>query len=316
MEPKNDNQRGRTQRDMWTPLRMGDLSPEDIRRAKILLDRIPELPVSVHQVLKLTADPKTSSQDIAEIVSSDPVLVSNILMMVNSSYYGINRKIDNLRLAIVLLGFNEVRSIAIRSGFSNAVKRIGAQTGYDTSNLWAHSYLVSSCSEWFAGDDDPQRAGMLLTLGLLHDIGKFALYTLGIMMKDRGVRPHSEEAVPPDAHLLEKEEILFGVNHPIIGGMLARKWNLSERICASIEYHHHPSFFGGKDIPSDFTFEIAAACISDLIVNRMENSDIHLKTPHPMFFEQLGIEPQLDRAVNPELADRLERARAFIAEIG
>ncbi len=299
----------------WVPLRSKDLAPDDMKRVRTVLDRIPELPVSVHQVIQMTSDPKASSKDIADIASSDPVLVSHILMMVNSSYYGISRKIDNLRLAIVLLGFDEVRSVAIRCGFSRVLKKFGTQTGYDASALWTHSYLVSVCAEWFAGDDDPQNAGTLLTLGLLHDIGKFALYFIGMLMKERGIRPASGDRMPPEAPLIEKEDRLFGVNHSIVGGLLSRRWNLSERISSTIEHHHHPSFFGMSEIPADYLHDVAVVCISDLIVNNREGAMTVSSLPHPRYFEMVGIEPDLDRAVIPELANKLDHARDFISSL-
>ncbi len=303
---------GKTDEIPWVPLRLKDLTPDDMKRIKTVLDHIPELPVSVHQVIKLTSDPKASSKDIADIVSSDPVLVSHILMMVNSSYYGLSRKIDNLRLAIVLLGFDEVRSVAIRCGFSRVMKKFGSQAGFDASALWVHSYLVSVCSEWLAGDDDPQQAGTLLTLGLLHDIGKYALYSIGVLMKERGIRPASAERISPDASLIEKEDKLFGMNHPIVGGQLARRWNLSEHICAAIECHHHPSFFGMNEIPSDSIHDVAMVAIADLIVNHRAGIVTVPETLHERYFHLAGIEPDLEKAVSPELAEKLDKAREFI----
>ena len=312
MEEMSDRGHSPAHRDIWIPQRMKEMNPEMIQMVKSVLDLIPDLPVSVHRIIQMTSDQKTSTKEIAEIASSDPVLVSNILMMVNSSYYGMRRKIDNLRLAIVLLGFNEVRSIAIRCGFSGALKHLGGHAAYDTTKLWVHSYLVSQCTEFFAGEDDPDRAGTFLTLGLLHDIGKFALYAVGLLMKQRGVKPAGAEAVPHDAHLLEKEELLFGVNHAIVGGMLTQRWNLSERICTVIECHHYPSFFGINEIHPEYVDDIAAVCISDLIVNRMENPECRMKYPHPHFFKILGLDPDPDHAVAPELAEKLDRARRFL----
>jgi HD-like signal output (HDOD) protein len=294
----------------WIPLRSGDMTPEIMKRAREVLDRVPDLPVSVHRVIEMASDPDTSPKEIAEIVSSDPVFASNILMMVNSSYYGLSRKIDNLKLAIVLLGFNEVRGIAVRCGLSRALGSSGGGKSIDTGNLWSHSYLVGQCAEYFAGDDDPQKAGTLLTLGLLHDIGKFVLYIYGTHMKQLRVRPVSASPPSPASHLLEKEEHLFGVNHAVLGGLLARRWNLSDRICTTLECHHQPSFFEMEDIPKEYLGDIAIVCISDLIVNRREHPEGRMIQPRPGFYELLGFDP--DRALSPELEKKLDRARRFI----
>ena len=61
--------------------------------------------------------------------------------------------------------------------------------GYDTRNLWLHSYQVSVCSEAFIGEKNPKMAGVYLALGLLHDIGKFLLYNIALAMKQKGIKP-------------------------------------------------------------------------------------------------------------------------------
>ena len=100
---------------------------------------------------------------------------------------------------------------------------------------------------------------------MLHDIGKFALYTIGMHAKRMGMKAHGLHDMSPNASLLEKEERLFGVNHAIVGGMLAQKWNLSDRISSVLEYHHFPSFFPIEDVPEDYRENVASVSIADII---------------------------------------------------
>lgn len=295
--------------DVWVPLRRDDLSPEALRQVSETLEQVPELPVSFQKIIQLASDPDSESKDIAEAASSDPVLVSHILMMVNSSYYGLSRKIDNLRLAIVLLGFNEVRNIAIRSGLSQALARLGG-SAVDTRGLWAHSYLVSLCAESLAGTDDPQRAGVALTIGMMHDIGKFALYAIGVMMRSKGIPPARIAA--PDACLMEKEEALFGVNHAVAGGLLAGRWNLSERMRQAIECHHHPSFFGAGEIPAESVEDVATVCIADIMANRALSPERRIRPPHPYFFEVLGLDPEMPLTAPPDVMEKFEYVRGIM----
>lgn len=296
--------------DFWVPLRRKDISPDVLKPMDAMLDRIPELPVSVQKIIRMASDPESDSKEIAEVAALDPVLVSQILMMVNSSYYGLNRKIDNLRLAIVLLGFNEVRNIAIRCGLSRVADQCGGSTA-DTRSLWEHSYLVSVCSEMLTGEDDPQRRGVVFTLGLLHDIGKFALYAVGMIMHRNGIRPAQGGDLARDAHILKKEERYFGINHAVVGGMLAERWNLSERVRAVLECHHLPSFYGMNEIPSEYLEDIAAVCIADLMVHVTVNPEVKIKAPHPFFFEILGLAPTLE-SIPPEITGKINLARGDI----
>jgi HD-like signal output (HDOD) protein len=310
MDEENEKNSDGQTTDFWVPLRRKAITPETLRSMEVVLDRIPELPVSVQKIIQMASDPECDSKEIAEVASLDPVLVSHILMMVNSSYYGLSRKIDNLRLAIVLLGFNEVRNIAIRCGLARVTSQFGETTA-DTKSLWEHSYLVSLCSEMLIGEDDPQRRGVVLTLGMLHDIGKFALYTVGMIMHRNGIRPAQTGEIARDAHILKKEEHLFGINHAIIGGMLTERWNLSERIRIVLECHHFPSFYGVNEIPSEYLEDIATICIADLMVHVSTNPLVKIKAPHPLFFEILGLAPSLEH-IPLEIGEKINRARSEI----
>ncbi len=162
--------------------------------------------------------------------------------MINSAYYALNRKIDNIRVAIVFLSFDTIRSIAIQNRFLRELSEVDEVGLYNREDLWIHSYLVSVNAEALTSNEDPLQMGVLVTMGILNDIGKFALYNIGMMMREKGFTSPFLNDISPNTSLLKMEEILFGVNHSIISGMLVCKWNLSERISTVLEYHHYPSF--------------------------------------------------------------------------
>jgi HD-like signal output (HDOD) protein len=237
-------------------------------------------------------------------------------MMVNSSYYGLNRKIDNLRLAIVLLGFNEVRNIAIQSGFLKAVSDLKSKLYYDRKKLWTHSYFVSICAEGFVSEDDPKKAGTFMTMGILHDIGKFALQSIGEMMEQKGMIKSPIREFSSDLTTLANEQNVFGVTHTVIGCLLGERWNLSDRVCAVIEYHHHPSFFSHVILPEEFLEDISAVCIADLVVNTITEESRLYKTPDKLFFDAIGYSPPLGTFITDELKEKLERAREYAEILG
>jgi len=294
-------------------MRLNDVHPETIKVVNSVIDKIPDLPLSVSEILRMVSDEDSNLEELVEMVSSDPMLVSNILKVVNSSYYGLSHKTDNIRLAIVLLGFKEVKKIVMRSGFARALGKGKTYKNYDTRKLWLHSFLVSICTETFSSEDDQQSRGVLLTLGLLHDIGKFALYDIGMLLIERGVKPEGVGNMAELDYLLEKEERLFGVNHSIVGGLLARKWNFSERFVSVLEFHHYPSFFGISEIPAEYEKEISAVSISDLVVNKFLNEKNILPEPHPHFFDLLGFNPPLENIMTEELVKKLENGKEFVS---
>jgi len=243
-------------------------------------------------------------------------MVSKILKAVNSSYYGLSKKTENLHLAITILGFNEVRKIALQSGFTEIFGEGWVYKGYDTTDLSKHSYLVSICAETLAKERNPKHAGTLLTLGILHDIGKFALFKLAVLMKKKRVRPYRLKTFSTRSNLLEKEEVLFGVNHTVVGNMLAEKWQLSEKICQTLGYHHYPSYFSLDSIPQEYLEDVVTISFSDLIVNRVVGKLIQLPEPAPEYFDILGLTAPLDNVITEQMKKTLEDAEEYTKQIG
>jgi len=308
--------RNEVHEDSWIPLLAKDIDSDILKQVTAMIDIIPDLPVHVHEILRIVSNYESNSKEVSKLASSDPVLASKILNAVNSAYYGLTKKTDNLRLAIVLLGYGEVRNIALRCGVSSVMGSGGDYKGYSTRALWRHSYLVSVCSENFEEDKESDRAGVLLTLGLLHDIGKFALCNAAVIMRKKGIKiKGTKYSSSSTSYVLEKEQQLFGINHAIIGAMIAKKWGLSKRICATLEYHHYPSFFGIDSIPKEYVKDVTIVSISDQIVNTIAGEKNLLPKPSPEFFEVLGLDSSLDKVITQDLKNKLEKAKNFLMYI-
>lgn len=297
----------------WVPMRLKDVPHETVRSISAIIEKIPELPLSVHKILELAASDTAELDALVEVVSSDPALVSSLLKIVNSSYYGLGRKTENLHLAIVLLGFKEVGKIALKSYMARNLGKGFIFENYDTRGLWGHSYLVSVCAEALVSEDNVQKRGLYLTLGLLHDIGKFALLDIAMLFKKMDIKPKPSAAVSEEDYLIEKEEKIFGVNHNIVGGLLARKWNLSERMASVLEYHHSPTFFGLTEIPQEYLEEITTICLADIIVSKYQGIRNPVPEPHAHFFKMLGFTPPAENLLTPSLKEILDKAQSFMA---
>ena len=299
----------------WLPKTRKDLSPETLRIIKEVLNKIPKLPISVRKIIEMAADMDIGAKELAEVALTDPVLSSKILTMVNSAYYSLNRKIDDLRVAIVLIGFNAVRNLAIQDRFLQMLGEGEDASLYDRERLWIHSYLVSVCAESFASPDDPRRSGILMTQGILHDIGKFALYVMGTLMRKKGVKLVYAGGKDASMNLLRKEEQVFGVNHTVIGGMLGNKWNLSERVCSALEFHHHPSFFTTREIPPACLEDVSIISVADFLVNRFLGEPTDIPEPQRPFLDALGLKRPLDSLLTDKLKAKLEKGREFVGSL-
>ena len=298
----------------WKMMRRENVNPKLLNFVTAVLQMFPELPESVQKIMTMIYDPKTSSREIAEIAALDPILVNNILRKLNSAYYQLDRKIEDLNFAIVVMGFNEIRDLAIQTGL---VKKLGVEmTGgeYNPRDLSAHIYAVSICAEELSNNNSKE-TGILMSLGMLHDIGKFALHTIKTHQERLGIKTKGVDDLPKDACLLQWEEHLYGVNHAVVGGILAKNWDLSERSQTVIEYHHYPSFYPIESVPDQYRQDIALISIADYIANNLLYNKTRIPKPHPSYFEILGFDPDIENLVSPTLRKKFVRVREFISNI-
>lgn len=135
------------------------------------------------------------------------------------------------------------------------------------------------------------------------------------MMRKKGLKllyPGENEA---SMNLLRKEERIFGVNHTVIGGMLANKWNLSERICSALEFHHHPSFYDINEIPPKYLEDVTIISVSDHLVNRFLNEATQIPEPPRAFLDVLGLKHPIGGLLTGALKSKLAQARELLENL-
>ncbi len=218
------------------PSALPALPSEETRRLVQRVVNLPALPVVITRVLRLVEDPRSSAQDLVRVIGSDQALASRILRLANSAFYGFQREIVSLSHAVVLLGFDTVRSIVLAATVFNTVTDGGAASAFDRREFWRHAVATASGARMVARSlrmVDPEVAFLG---GLLHDIGKVVL--------DRFFYRRYAEAARLAASLpcliREAEMTLFGVDHAEVGSWLAERWHLPPAFIEPVAFHHRP----------------------------------------------------------------------------
>ncbi len=188
----------------------------------------------VTYLLNLIADPKASSKDIARVVSSDPALSANVLKIVNSPIIGLRNKVSDLVLAISLLGYNQIRDIALEISVSQA---LNAKQNAQMMRLWKHSFYCGKISEIIAASLG-RMAGEAFTMGLLHDIGKILLAYANYDAFETSLNNYRYQR----GKVLhwQSEQATIGLTHAEIGGLACVRWQLPDLFYRVIWYHHVP----------------------------------------------------------------------------
>lgn len=213
------------------------MGKETVQKVIDRLKDIPTLPTVIHKIIEIVDSPNTSATDLNKAISMDQALSAKVLKLVNSAFYGFPKKIETLTQAIVILGFNTVRSLALSISMVDFLSGGKGKHSLDYQEFWKHSIATSILARAIAKKAFPPMAEEAFVAGLLHDIGILILdqFVPGEYAKVYEVL--HKEKLP----LHQVEKMVMQITHCDVGRMLAVKWNLPDTLLYSISYHHDPS---------------------------------------------------------------------------
>ncbi|HEY3374527.1 MAG TPA: HDOD domain-containing protein [Candidatus Aquicultor sp.] len=197
---------------------------------------LPPFSAIANRALKLTNDPKSSAVDISRVISYDAAFTARVLRMANSAYYGFTRKITTVSEAIVILGYETLKSVVLaltlQKFYDQEVKGYGLEKG----DLWKHSVGCALAARLIANQVRYPQVEQAFVAGLLHDVGKIILNQYVRKEIDNIV----ELAAQQGLSFAEAERRILGFDHQDIGSKVAEKWNFDEKIVEAIYQHHRP----------------------------------------------------------------------------
>ncbi len=197
---------------------------------------LPAMPHVASKVLELSSDPDTSAQLLQKVIADDQAMTARILKIANSAMYACSRQIKTLSDAIVMLGFNSIRSLVVTSAARNLYSSGSARMGLKERLLWEHSIGCAFACRLLVEKRKPALTEEAFLAGLMHDIGKLVL---NLQLPER-----FEEIVQivynENREFHETEMELLGFDHTRVGALLVNKWKLSPLLEEVIGLHHDP----------------------------------------------------------------------------
>ncbi|MFH1023019.1 MAG: HDOD domain-containing protein [Planctomycetota bacterium] len=203
-----------------------------------VIQDMPAVSPIVGKMTEISHEMDTSARDLVKIIMIDPVLTGKVLRLVNSSFYGLSQSVNSLAQAIVLLGVNTVKSMALSTAVVSTLFHEEEGFPLTPQEFWRHSLAVAVGAKLLAKERKVTSAELetYFVAGLLHDIGKI----LFIRTEPARYRRAIEEAREFEVSLPFAEIALLGYNHCRAGRMLARHWKLDPTLSIVIERHHRP----------------------------------------------------------------------------
>lgn len=193
---------------------------------------MPNIPKVVQELIESFNSSDVDSSLIASKVSKDQAMTAKVLRMANSAKYGGHRQVGSVNDAIVLLGFNSLRTLVLASGLTGAFK---TPEGFDINEFWRKSFAIASISKWLANLSPNIDNETAFTCGMLFDVG--GLLTHILLNKEAC---EVDRVVAKGADRVEMEEARFGFTYTEAGAELANRWKFPEEIVDGIRHQLEP----------------------------------------------------------------------------
>jgi HD-like signal output (HDOD) protein len=275
----------------------GLLTDDSIRRRVGALRDLPSLPRTYDALTQALTDPRTSLQKIARIVEQDVGISAKILQLVNSAFFGIGHCVSNIEHAVIYLGTNTLRSLALSVEIFRVFEPNKALPGFSLEELERHARLAAHIA---ARLPVPMHlADITMVAGMLHDVGKLIL---AWKFPDR-FKKMLRQAAEEHCSLYEVEEREYGFSHAEIGAYLLGLWGLPYMLVEAVAFHHRPN-----RVPHQNFDAVAAVYVANLLA-------YELATPSPEVSLENTIETSQDELAALGVQENLAGWRAMAAEI-
>ena len=270
---------------------------------------MPSLSVTTTRVLEICNNPGTSAIDLNRVIELDPVLMGQVLRLVNSAFYGRRQTVTTLPRAIIMLGVNTVKNLVLSLAVLKVMRQDGAYNAFSMEDFWLHSLCTGVAARWLA-DAKGLSADVrwdCFVGGLLHDLGKIPLNGLFSSEYAEIVAQVAQSGVS----LHEAERDVFSVDHTEVGGMIARKWKLGGMLEDCLVCHHSPERAHFRN-----ACRVAIVGLADLCARNFEIGNAGSNMASDEDFASLSVERGFTAedltGLRTALSEEIENAKAFL----
>lgn len=277
------------------------------------ISHIATLPEITLKIVELVEDQTSTAQDLHAVISKDPALCSRILKVVNSSFYGLPGQIGSINRAIVLLGLNAVKNIAVSASLAKLFRGGELCPSFSARDLWTHSVAVAAASKQISdviGLNAPDEAFLA---GLMHDIGIMVemQFNRQKLIEVFGTIAPEGSAGAPRGEMLDAERALFGATHQDFGRGLSEKWKFPKTFAAVTGYHHNP-----LEAPEGARVLPCIAYVADRLAGEAGagfRADLQAFDIDPAVMEQINLQTDQLELIKSQLAEQIADVQAVLA---
>ncbi len=271
------------------------------------ISHIATLPEITLKIIRIVEDPESSAQDLNKVITNDPALGARILKVVNSAFYGLPGQIGSINRAIVLLGLNAVKNIAIAASLAKLFRGGQICPQFNAKDLWQHSVTVATTTQLLAKEIGLGLPDEAFLAGLIHDIG------IMVEMQARRaklVEAFEKHAANPGMGFRDVEKQVLGASHEQFGMALCKHWKFPASFSFVTGYHHRP-----MELATPNRTLTALVHVADVLSKQQKTgftADIEVDQPFEQILKDMNITPQRIENVLNALPQATEEASALI----
>lgn len=193
-------------------------------------------------ILKVVNDIHSKPKDLEAIIRLDPPLVAKILKVANSAYYSPPSEIDSVDRAVVMIGYDALKYIALGQKVRGIFSKRASAEGFSRSDLWKHCVAVGVMGRVLYNHIHGEGGTNLYTAGLIHDIGIIAIEQF---LPD-AFQAIFQTAAENGVDLNQVEKKILGFNHAELAVQIIAGWKLPQELVSAIGAHHTKAEDGWK----------------------------------------------------------------------
>lgn len=289
-------------------------SPESkIKKVIGSIRNLPTPPIVFEQIQKVLNNPDTSVGDVASILSEDPAMSVKVLKLTNSAFYGLQREIDSVKHAVMIIGLEAVKNLVLSASVLNMFKSNNENKEFHES-FWRHSLSTAFASRLLAKDFrdgkvfNPDPA---FSTGLIHDIGRMIICCF-MEEEHKQIMKLAEENHNLSINIIEQK--VLGFDHAMLGKELALTWKLPDRMADAIGFHHNAT---APNESEDFAYLI---CLADYAAHMSTIADSDEQpekyTIPEQVFEYFGFDKDDLAGIRSQLIEEYMKAETFLKIAG
>ena len=198
---------------------------KDWKDVVALVNDLPPMPAVAARAVQLVESPAVTAKKLTEVLSNDAALTARILKIANSAMFARQREITTLTQAIMTIGFKSLKGIIVAA----AVRQINKNSHTHSKLIWENSVACAIGATMIAMTLQKKYREEIYILGLLHSLGQIVL--LNAPKTSAEYTQIFTDIEEMHVTYVEAEQSVFGYAHPLIGALVAKKWNFSESTC-------------------------------------------------------------------------------------